>query len=176
MATNELGRLSYWTEAQVEDMSGLTNPKLALRPPRVEDLRLIDPDILVFHHGGILAVERVIETPEPVVAITSAELDRIVGARVRHIYKEGALSYRDSRLDTMEFAPPVMTRYVVESEKYDTFLVDFRGRGGYEHVYAFREDWQYRERAIAELKASFDRARYQSYLTIRRRQASYRAH
>ncbi len=26
MATNELGRLSYWTEAQVEDMSGLTNP------------------------------------------------------------------------------------------------------------------------------------------------------
>ena len=98
-------------------MSGLTNPKLALRPPRVEDLRLIDPDILVFHHGGTLEVERVIEAPEPVVAITSAELDRIVGARVRHIYKEGAPSYRDSRLNTLEVAPPVMTRYVVESRE-----------------------------------------------------------
>jgi len=176
IATNELGRLSYWTEAQVEDMSGLTNPTLALRPPRVEDLRLIDPDILIFHHGGTLEVERVIETPERVAAITSAELDRIVGARVRHIYDEGALSYRDSRLNTLEVAPPVMTRYLVDSKKYDTFLVDFRGHGAYEHVYAFREGWPYRERAIAELRASFDRTRYQSYLAIRRRQGSDRAH
>ena len=172
--TNELGRLSYWTEAYVDDISGLVNPATAIKPPTVDDLARHQPQVVVVHHGVTLAVERLEGKTEPVIPVTAARLPDLVAPRVRHLYDGNVSTYRESRVNTLEVAPPIAARFLAESGKYDVFLVDFRQSGGYEHVYAIRRDWPCRNEAVAQLKASFDPSRYVPYLAAKRMQRSQR--
>ncbi len=156
LALTEAGRLSYWTDARVEDIVGLNSPAMAVNPPTVADLRKLDPDVLLFYAGEFALKPRIADL-KPVVAIPPSWLAETVRA-------EDGFAFQSDDPGALDKFPPeqrasiVMGKFAYESGKYDLFavmnLVDRPDTRNYSHVYGFRKGLPQHDRLVAALEAT----------------------
>lgn len=146
-ALTEAGAFAYWTRAKVVDLVGLNNPHTARVPPTVDYIRRIDPDILMFSQVHTLDPRRLVHGYEiglPLVAISPDRLRQALVPRFQALFEGDVRSYDDRRASTAnlaQLAPVIMSRFLTDSDSYDVFAVDSRGRGRYYHIFAIRKGW-----------------------------------
>jgi hypothetical protein len=173
IAVTEAGRFSYWTRSRVEDLVGLNNREMALKPPGDRFLEEQNPVVVMFHHAGTLDPEKLVLDPSagPIVPLTPARLAASVRARFRTLLEVGADSYADPAASSQYFyetAAVIATRLLLSSERYDIYALDYVGNDLYYHVFAFRKDWPHTESALAKARATLDFEVYESYLALKR--------
>ena len=138
IALTDAGRLAYWTDERTIDVAGLNYAPTALRPPSVELLRELDPDVLLIHPGAAVMGETFppASGTAPYRELEPAEIERRISPLFRPIYEHGLADYRTTS-NTATVAAVVMLRYLVE--RGDQYAIEsVRYQGGYRHVFAFR--------------------------------------
>ena len=169
IALTEAGRIPYWSSARVEDVIGLNSAEFALSPPSVQRLADLDPDIVMWHHGGTLdggLLRR--GAPKPVVEVEPARLHDAVEPAFAAMYEQPPSSYDQTRTALTVLASIVLTKYVVERGDFRVLAVDYRRDGTFRHIYAVRRDWALADSMIEALAASFEPDAYRSYLDFNR--------
>jgi hypothetical protein len=150
LALTEAGRLSYWTDARVEDVVGLNSPEFALNPVSVDALRELDPDVFLFYAGTFTLVLHIADK-QPVVEIPP----EMLSASVLPEYRSAMQSEDPAVLDRVlpeQRASLVLARFAVESRAYDLYTVDLMGN--YAHVYGIRKGHRARGALVSALEAT----------------------
>ena len=62
----------------------------------------------------------------------------------------------------------MLERFLAESDAYDLVAVDYRGRGGYEHIYGLRRGWPLAPSLVELLVQTMGREIDLSYFEARR--------
>jgi hypothetical protein len=143
LAVTEAGMVPFWGGVRAEDIVGLNSPRLAREAPRVADVRELDPDLVFFHHAYTLDGARLQGEPAGpgVLRISPDALRGALVPRYREAYALESPGHDERGLRPTRTAALVLARFLVESDAYDIVAVDYRGRGGYEHVYGLRRGW-----------------------------------
>jgi hypothetical protein len=143
LAVTEAGAVPFWSHVRAEDIVGLNNPRLAREAPRVADVRALDPDLVFFHHAYTLDGSLLQGEPaSPAVLRLSREaLPRALLPRYRDLYALESPGHDERGLQPTRTAALVLARFLAESDAYEIVAVDYRGRGGYEHIYGLRRGW-----------------------------------
>ena len=169
IALTEAGKIPYWSSARVEDVIGLNSAEFALSPPSVQRLADLDPDIVMWHHGGTLdggLLRR--GAPKLVVEVEPARLHDAVEPAFAAMYEQPPSSYDQTRTALTVLASIVLTKYVAERGDFRVLAVDYRRDGTFRHIYAVRRDWALADSMIQALAASFEPDAYRSYLDFNR--------
>ena len=167
----EAGILPYWSPASFFDVVGLNTPATARRPASVADIGALDPDLVFFHHAGMLDQDVLTDgatSPGPIVRIPPDRLWAALGERERRLVTDGVEGYGETGLRTTGWASVVLTGFLHESTDYDVLLVDFKGDGRYSHVYGLKRDWALRDRATGMLEWAMQPESYRAYLGVGR--------
>ena len=143
LAVTEAGMVPFWSRVRAEDIVGLNNPRLARQAPRVADVRELDPDLVFFHHAYTLdgALLRGEPAGPRVQRISRAALLQALQPAYREAYALESPGQGGRGLLPTRTAALVLERFLVESDAYELVAVDYRGRGGYEHIYGLRRGW-----------------------------------
>ena len=156
LALTEAGRLSFWTDARVEDIVGLNSPTTAVTPPTVAFLRDLDPDVLLFYAGEFALKPRIADS-KPVVAIPPSWLAETVRAEYGFAFQSEDPRALDA-LTPEHRATVVMGKFAYESGKYDLFAVlnvlDRPDTRNYSHVYGIKKGLPQHDRLVAALEAT----------------------
>lgn len=162
----EAGRMAYWHAAEVTDLVGLNTARFARQPPSLEDLRALDPDVVMLHHAGVLDLRAfgsgpLVELDGPL----AAHFVSWVGPRQRYEH-DAARPYRELALPNVTLAAIAGVWFLSEERaRYDVLAVRYRGELA--HVYGIRKDFAGRECLLAALRGSFAEAR-PGYLALLR--------
>jgi hypothetical protein len=174
-ALTEAGAFAYWSRARVVDLVGLNDPHTARFPPTVDYIRRADPDVLMFSQVYTLDPRRLVRGAEaglPLVAIPPERLREALLPRFRALFDGDVRSYDDPRASAhglTQVAPVIMSRFLLESGRYDVFAVDSHGGGRYYHVFALRKDWPHKVAARLGLASALRSETGLSYRDARRR-------
>ena len=171
VALTEAGAVPYWTKAQIADIVGLNDPEIAIKPPTVETLKALDPDMLFLHQGTSLNEDVLIADAAngaPIQKITPERVGRALRPSRRQIVERGPTNYAQIGLMNTQYAPSVMIKFLSESEAYDIFAVSTRGGYSYLYIFAFKKNWPLHDEAVETLYSSFVPENYHSYLALRR--------
>jgi hypothetical protein len=178
VALTEAGVVPYWTKARIVDMVGLNHPEAAVRPPTVETLKVLDPDMVFLHQGASLNNDLLIPADTEgtyIHKITPERLGRALRQSRREIVERGVTSYADVGLLNVQYAPSVMIQFLSESPDYDIYVVDLVGRRSYLHVYGLKKSWPLHNEALKALYWSFVPENYRSYLALKELERNHRA-
>jgi hypothetical protein len=168
IALTDAGRLAYWTDTPTIDVAGLNYAPTALRPPSVELLRAIDPDVLLIHPGAAIVGEGF---PAGVgdagyFEIDPAEIERRIAPPYRSVFEHGLERYGVSS-NTATVAAAVMLRYLVgQGGEYRIEAV--RYQGGYRHLFAFRRSLPEGPAILHALTEATSGREYASYAALKR--------
>jgi hypothetical protein len=156
LALTEAGRLSFWTDATVVDVVGLNSPDTAVKPPTVDTLRAIDPDVLLFY-AGQFHLKLHIADPKPVVAIPREMLPASVGAEFGAAFRSDDPHVLDA-LTPENRATIVMGRFAFESGAYDLFagmnVLERPDTRNYSHVFGIRRTLPQHDALVKALEAT----------------------
>jgi hypothetical protein len=176
IALTEAGAIPYWTPATVADIVGLNYPDAAVRPPTVDDVTTLDPDIVFLHQGTSL--DNALLIPQHVrdatghgkiYSISPEQLGAALKPSRRAVLERHVTSYDDIGLLNVQYAATVLIAYLSQRKDYDIFIVDANGRHSFVHVWGFKKTWQHRAKAIELMEWSLAPENYRSYLNVRRR-------
>lgn len=162
IALTEAGRLPYWTDARCVDVVGLNDPVFARRPPRVEDLERLAPDVVFFHVADALAFGG---APTALKDVTRAELAAHVTATGRAAFDAPLASYPPGSTPE-SVAPAVLARFLADHAGYRIVLARYEGE--YRHVWAFRADLAGLDELLADLEASHAPSAWRPYVDVAR--------
>jgi hypothetical protein len=171
VALTEAGAVPYWTKAQIADIVGLNYPDVAIRPPTVETLRRLEPDMVFLHQAMSLANDVLIDTDAQDVKIhqiSPQRLGKALRPARREIVERGPISYDQIGLLNTQYAPSVMIKFLSDSRDYDIFVVDPKGEHSYIHIYGLSKNWSLRDEALQALRWSLQPENYRSYLEVRK--------
>jgi hypothetical protein len=177
IALTEAGAVPYWTDAQVADIVGLNDPAAALRPPTIDDVRALDPDLVFLHQGTSLANDILIPPQERggrIHRITPERLRAALQPSRRAVLERQVSSYNDIGLLNVQYAATVLIGYLGETDRYQIFVVDPSGHRTYLHVWGLKKDWPLRDSTLRVLEWSLEWGNYVSYLQVRRSQKGRR--
>jgi len=167
----EAGRVAFYTTARVYDLGGLNEPETARVPPSLERVRELDPDLVMYHHDGVLDLAGVLgdagSRGQKVVSLTREQLAQAVRPAQRDLFDRPPRDYADSEGRSRLIAPAVATRFLVENEGYALFAVDYRDRDRFEHVYGFRREHFDLARVQEALRAACANDPYVAYTETR---------
>jgi hypothetical protein len=165
LALTEAGRMAFWSDAQITDLVGLNTARFAARPPALEDLRALDPDVVMLHHAGALDLRAsglgpIVEVEAPL----AAHFVPWVGPQERFT-ADAARPYRELALPNVTMAAIAGVWFLSEERaRYDVLAVRYRGELA--HVYGIRRDFGGRECLLAALRGSFAEHAGPSYLEL----------
>ena len=163
--------MPYWTAAQVTDVVGLNYPEAAVRPPTVDDVKRLKPDVVFLHQGTSLMNDVLIPVNErggKIYPISPPRLGSALLPSRRAVLDRHVTSYDKIGLLNVQYAATVLIEYLSESSDYDILVVDPNERHSFVHVWGFKKDWPLRDEAVKSLAWSVTYAHYQPYLEVRR--------
>ena len=180
IALTEAGAVPYWTPAKVADIVGLNYPDAAVRPPTVDDVTKLDPEVVFLHQGTsfdnallIPENERVASTHGKIYPIDPERLTAALKPSRRAVLERHVTSYNDIGLLNVQYAATVLIAYLSQRNDYDVFVVDANGRHSFLHVWAFKKTWQHRAKALELMEWSLAPDNYRSYLKVRQRAGAH---
>ena len=167
IALTDAGRLAYWTDTPTIDVPGLNHAPTALRPPSIELLREIDPDVLLIHPGAAIIAEA-LEPGDGAPRLWEVPPERIrqrISPSHRAVFEGGLDEYRPTS-NTATVAALVMLRYLVE--RGDQYVIEsVFYQGGYRHIVAFRLGLPETDAMRAALEESTTGRGYTSYAALK---------
>ncbi len=150
LALTEAGRLAFWTDARVEGLVGLNNPRTALDPADVEYLTDMNPDVVMFYAGPFALAEH-LPLEKPVLRVQRGILTAAVRPEFRDDFGTHITDY--SSVMTPEKASALVAAAFLEAtEDYEVYAV--RNVGGFSHVYGFRASLPELPRILDALRAT----------------------
>jgi hypothetical protein len=161
----EAGRMAYWHDAQVTDLVGLNTARFATRQPSLEDLRALEPDVVMLHHAGVLELRAlgsgpIVEVEGPL----AAHFVSWVGPKERY-ERDAARPYRELVLPNVTMAAIAGVWFLSEERaRYDVLAVRYRGELA--HVYGIRKGFAGRECVRAALDEAFLQSSGPSYFDL----------
>lgn len=171
VALTEAGTVPYWTKAQIVDLVGLNDPEAALKPPTVETLKALDPDMVFLHQGTSLMNDVLIPADAdgaPIQKVTPERLGKALRPSRRQIVERVPTNYGEIGIMNVQYAPSVMIKFLSESEDYDIFAVSTRDDRTYLYLFAFKKSWRLHDEALKTLSWSLVPKNYRSYLALKK--------
>lgn len=161
----EAGSLGYWLPSPVYDLIGLNNPYTARRPPGVDYLESIKPDIVMFHHAGTLD-EKIarMKSHYGIASLDAIDLHEMVKPSVRETFERGYERQAET-WDPVQVAAVVAAAYLHRSAEYEIYAIMYRGE--YSHIYGIRRELPDREDIIADLRRTVGLREYYSYADLK---------
>lgn len=157
IALTEAGRMAYWNQKgghEIIDLVGLNTVYPAKNMIGVDYLESLDPDVLMYHHAGMLNTKWLDGVEDGVISLTVNRLENV---------DEWSAVAR-KRLTKARNASVVATQFLREHfDEYDVFLVDYAKDGTYAHVYGFRKTIGIKDEMLAEFRLGLGKETALSY-------------
>ncbi len=166
----EAGILPYWSRAHFVDVVGLNTVETALRPASMSYLKDLDPDMVFFHHAGLLDATVLTGSearPTKIVRISPDTLWNAVPAAEQELVQRGVQTYAETGMRTTGYAALSLAQFLSESSEYEILTVDFNDNGAYSHIYGLKTEWPLRSKIMELLNSTARPERYRSYLSFR---------
>jgi hypothetical protein len=175
----EAGRLAYWTSGNVFDMVGLNLAETARKPPTLEYIDSLDPDVIMFHAAGTMDLARLMvhgtqlrsvhqEDPERkrVVRIEPASLPDALRGPFRAMRKSLPVAYAPGIDTKVKTASVILAVYLGEhANEFEVYVLPYGD--SHNHVFGVRVG----RTAIADFQEVLARGAelpYEPYAQVRR--------
>ena len=173
----EAGRLPYWTSGTVFDMVGLNLAATARRPPSLDFIARLDPDVILFHAAGTLDDARLmVHGPEhgsvsqrdprskQIVRVDPRSLPAALRPVFRALGRDLPVEY-DDRTPRVKTPSIILAMYLAaHADEFDVYALPYNT--GHEHIIGVRVGRE----AVASFETVLARALelpYESYAAAR---------
>ena len=157
VALTEAGRLAYWNQSdkiKIIDLVGLNTPYPAKNKITTEYLENINPEVLMFHHAGLIEISDFSE--EKVFFKLENKM------YILPLIKSSLLTNK------VKIASAVSSEYLyIFFDKYDVYFVDYLEDKNFSHVYAIKKSLNISENFEQSLMSIFNKKEIKSYYDIK---------
>jgi hypothetical protein len=174
----ESGRLPYWTSGTMLDMVGLNLAATARKPPTLDYIAGLDPDVILFHVAGTLdfprlrahapeqgSVSQIDPRNKQIVRIEPRSLPAALRPAFRAMRRDLPVAYDDTT-PRVKTASVILGMYLAaHADEFNVYALPYGG--AHDHIIGVRVG----RKAVADFEAILARAldlRYESYAGARR--------
>lgn len=163
IALTEAGRIAYWNQSGkhvIIDLVGLNSEYPAKNTISVKYLEGLSPDMIMYHHVGLLNVKWLATYTENQKILTNENLEKFVGKNNYPFIDRPSLTKEvNASLISTEFLQ-------IHFQEYDIILVDYAEDKSFSHVYAFKKSLSLRDEIESIFRSSFQREKKKSYFEM----------